>query len=143
MTLRVYRSKSLATWLALLLGALGIHRLYVHGMRDVWAWLHLVPTLVGVAGVLRMRHVGQDDLWAWLMIPLLGLMLSQAMLIAIIWGLTPDARWDAKHNPGHAPRSTRWAPVLGAVMALLVGGMVLMGTIAFSVQKFFEWQLGA
>jgi hypothetical protein len=32
--------------------------------------------------------------------------------------------------------------VLGVVVALMVGGVVLMGTIAFSGQKFFEWQLG-
>jgi hypothetical protein len=31
--------------------------------------------------------------------------------------------------------------VLGAIAALMIGGAVLMGTIAFSGQKFFEWQL--
>ena len=30
--------------------------------------------------------------------------------------------------------------MLGAIVALLMGGMVLMGTIAFSGQKYFEWQ---
>jgi hypothetical protein len=29
---------------------------------------------------------------------------------------------------------------LGAVLALMIGGIVLMGTIAFSGQRFFEWQ---
>jgi len=27
------------------------------------------------------------------------------------------------------------------VVCLLLGGTVLMGTIAFALQKFFEWQL--
>jgi hypothetical protein len=31
--------------------------------------------------------------------------------------------------------------VLAAIVALMVGGAVLMGTVAFSIQKFFEWQL--
>ena len=75
------------------------------------------------------------------MIPLLGLMLSQAMLCAIVYGLTPDERWDARHNPGWPVRATRWGAVLAAVAALAIGGVVLIGTIAFSVQKFFEWQL--
>jgi hypothetical protein len=139
---RGYRSKTMATWLALALGSLGLHRLYLYGRRDVWAWLHVIPTLVGLAGVQRLRSFGQDDVWAWLLIPLLGLMISLAMLTAIVWGLTPDATWDNRHNPGHAPRNTRWAPVLGVILALLVGGTVLMGTIAYAVQKFFEWQLG-
>ena len=38
-------------------------------------------------------------------------------------------------------RATAWAPVLGVILALMLGGAALMGTIAFSGQKFFEWQL--
>ena len=135
-----YRSKTVATWLALLLGALGIHRFYLHGLRDRLGWLHPLPTLVGLAGVIRMRNLGQDDHLAWLLIPLVGLMLSQAMLCAIVYGLTPDEKWDARHNPGQPTHATRWAPVLGAIAALAVGGAVLMGTIAFTGQKIFEWQ---
>jgi hypothetical protein len=78
---------------------------------------------------------------AWALVPVLGLMLSQAMLVAILIALTPDDQWDARRNPGHAPRSTRWGPVLAAVAALIIGGVVLIGTIAFSIQKFFEVQL--
>ncbi len=137
-----YRSKSIATWLALLLGATGLHRVYLYGARDGLAWLHLVPSAAGLIGAMRMRHLGQDDQLAWLLTPLLGLMLSQAALVAIVWGLTPDERWDQRFNATHAARPTRWAPVLGAVLALLLGGTALMGTIAFSGQKFFEWQLG-
>ncbi len=136
-----YRSKTLATWLALLLGALGVHRWYLHGRADLLAWLHPGPTLLGLYGVLRMTALGQDDQLAWLLIPVLGLMLSQAMLCAIVFGLTPDDRWDARYNPGQAVRPTRWGPVLGVIASLMVGGSVLLGTIAFGVQRFFEWQL--
>jgi len=34
------RSKTIATWLALLGGSLGLHRFYLLGWRDPWAWLH-------------------------------------------------------------------------------------------------------
>ena len=135
-----YRSKTVATWLALLVGSLGIHRFYLHGLRDRLGWLHPLPTLVGLGGVIRMRNLGQDDHLAWLLIPLIGLMLSQAMLCAIVYGLTPDEKWDARHNPGQPTHATRWAPVLGAIAALAVGGAVLMGTIAFTGQKIFEWE---
>lgn len=135
------RSKTVAAWLALLLGSLGAHRWYLHGPGDRLAWLYPWPTVVGLAGVLRMRALGQDDRLAWLLVPLLGCMLSLAMLSAIVLALTPDDRWAARHNPGQPVVTTGWAPVLAAIAALAVGGAVLMGTIAFSGEKFFEWQM--
>lgn len=135
-----YRSKTLATWLAALCGSLGAHRFYLHGPRDAWGWLMPWPTLLGLVGVLRARAIGQDDRLAWLLIPLAGVMISQAMVAALVYGLTPDERWDARHNPGLPPRRTRWGAVLGVVFALLVGATVLMSTIAYSGQRFFEWQ---
>ncbi len=135
-----YRSKTLAAWLALLLGSLGLHRFYLRGFGDRLGWLHPLPTALGALGVHRLRNVGQDDPLAWLLVPLLGLMISQAMLTAIYYALTTDERWDARHNPGQPVTSTTWGPVIAAVLALLLGGGVLMGTIAYSGQKFFEWQ---
>jgi hypothetical protein len=138
-----YRSKSLATWIAVFGGVLGLHRFYLHGFRDLVGWLHPLPTLLGSIGVLRMRDLGQDDRLAWLLIPLLGLMISLAMLMAIVYALTPDERWEQRYNPGQPMRATGWAPVLGAIVALLIGATALMGTVAFSGQRFFEWQLEA
>jgi hypothetical protein len=138
---RRYRSKTLATWIAVLGGTLGLHRFYLFGWRDRIGWLHPWPTLLGLAGVQRMRAFGQDDRVAWVLIPVLGLMISVAMLTAIVFGLTPDETWDARHNPGLPPRPTGWAPVLGVILALLLGASALMGTVAFGGQRFFEWQM--
>lgn len=132
------KSKTLATWLALLLGSLGIHRFYLYGWRDKLGWLHPLPTLLGVAGAIRMDRLGQDDHAAWLLIPLLGLMLTISMLTAIVYGLTPDDKWAARH--GQPLRPTGWGPVIGVVIALLVGGTVLMGAIAFGGEKFFVYR---
>jgi hypothetical protein len=142
-TLPPYRSKTLATWLAVTGGTLGLHRLYLRGAGDVLAWLHLPPTALGLLGVWRMREFGQDDRLSWLLLPLLGVMISQAMLCAIVYALTPDERWDARRNPRHAGRATGWGPVLGAIAALMLGAGVLMGTITFAGQKYFEWALEA
>jgi hypothetical protein len=38
-------------------------------------------------------------------------------------------------------QATGWTPVLGVIVALLLGASVFMGTVAFSAQRFFEWQL--
>jgi hypothetical protein len=138
---RGYRSKTLAAWLGLLGGSFGLHRFYLYGLRDPWAWLHPWPTLLGLYGVYRMREHGQDDPLAWLLIPILGLMLAGTMLIAIIHGLTPDERWNARFNPQGPPHRTGWATVIAVVLSLLIGGAVLMATIAFSGQHYFEYQV--
>jgi len=136
-----YKTKTLAVWLAVLAGAFGVHRVYLHGWRDRWAWLHPWPTLAGLYGIQRVQSLGQDDKLSWLLLPLLGLMLAQACLFAIVYGLTADAVWDTKRNPGHTPRQTAWGPVLGAIAALMIGATSLMATIAFTGQRYFEWQV--
>ncbi len=136
-----YRSKSLATWIAVIAGTLGLHRVYLRGAGDLLAWLHVPLTALGVYGMQRMQVFGQDDRLAWVLIPVLGLMVSQAMLCAIVYGLTSDEKWDSHHNPGQPVRDTGWGPVLGVIAALLLGAAVLMGTIAFAGQKYFETQL--
>jgi TM2 domain len=136
------KSKTLATWLAVVAGTFGAHRFYLHGVRDVWAWLHPWPTLAGIAGVVRMDNLGQDDRAAWILAPALGLMLAAAMLAAIVYGLTPDERWNARFNADVSPSpATRWGPILGVIVALMIGSAALMATLAFSGQRFFEWQV--
>ena len=86
------KSKTAATWLALVGGTLGLHRFYLYGFRDRLGWLFFVPTLLGWQGVQRMQTLGVDDRLAWLLTPWLGVTLSIAMLSAIVYGLTPDAQ---------------------------------------------------
>ena len=140
-----YRSKTLATWLGLLGGPLGLHRFYLGGLGDVWGWLHPLPTLLGLWGLHRMDQLGQDDRLAWLLLPLLGLSFATAMLQTILIGLTPDERWHARHNPGHGdPQhlpASGWVAVIAVILALMVGAGVLMATIAFSGQRYFEYQV--
>jgi len=65
------------------------------------------------------------------------------MLQAIVYGLMPDEAWHQRHNGGQArglPPSG-WAAIIGVILALLVGATVLMSTIAFSGQRFFEFQI--
>lgn len=138
---RNYRSKTLASWLALVGGSIGLHRFYLYGFKDVFGWLHALPTLVGIYGVQRMIEYGQDDQTAWALVPLLGLTLAGSMLTAIIYGLMPDEKWNARYNPGGRPHQTTWLTIFGVVIALLVGAGILMATIAFTGQRYFEYQI--
>jgi hypothetical protein len=133
-----YRSKTIATWLALIGGSIGLHRFYLYGLRDRWAWLHPLPTLLGSLGVQRMRDLGQDDQLAGLLIPLLGLVLAGTMLVAIVYGLMPDEKWNARFNPQGRMHQTGWSTVIGVIASLMIGGAVLMATIAFSAERYFS-----
>lgn len=133
------RSKTLATWLAVIGGGLGLHRFYLHGVRDPYAWAHVPAALLGAYGVRRMLDLGQDDRLAWLLIPLLGLAISAGMLAAIVYGLTPDERWTARH--GAASRRSGWLVIFGVIAAVFIGATVLIATIAFGSQRYFESQV--
>ena len=67
--------------------------------------------------------------------------LATAMLMAILYGLTPDDKWNARFNPQRPAASSGWAAIIGVVLALLIGAGVLMATIAFSGQRYFEYQI--
>ena len=136
-----YKSKTIASWLALLGGGLGLHRFYLYGVRDVWGWLWPVPTLLGVYGVMRLMALGQDDQLSWALVPLLGMALSSAMLAGILYGLMPDERWNERFNAGGRTHRTGWAAVISVVLCLFLGSTVLMATIAYSGQRYFEYQV--
>ena len=138
---RAAPSKTLATWMAIVGGVFGLHRFYLHGLRDKLGWLFPLPTLLGLHGLQRLDQFGQDDRLAWVLLPLLGISLSAAMVAAIVYGLTPDEKWAARHDPGGTVQPTGWGPVLGVIVAVMVGAVALMSTIAYGGQRFFEWQL--
>lgn len=139
--MNTYKSKTLAAWIALIGGSLGLHRFYLYGPRDLWGWLWWLPTLVGAYGVQRALAFGQDDQLAWLLVPLLGFALAAAMLAAIVYGLMPDDKWNARFNSGSHAHESGWGVVLALVLSLLFGATVLMSTIAFSGQRYFEYQI--
>ncbi len=139
-----HKSKTLATWIALIGGTMGLHRFYLAGLRDVWGWLYPVPTLIGIYGIHRMLTFGQDDQLAWVLIPFLGIAVSAAMLSAIVYGLTSDEAWWSRRNSGESePGSSGWAAIIGVIVALLIGASALMATIAFSGQRYFEHEVEA
>ena len=135
-----HRSKAVAAWLALVGGGLGLHRFYLYGKTDLLAWLHPWPTLAGAYGFWRMREFGVDDAVGGRLVPVLGAMLAATMLIAIVYGLTSDSQWQARHG-GTRPQAatpSAWPAIAAVVIALAVGATVTMATIAFTAQRYFE-----
>ena len=142
---RSMKNKTVAAWLAFLGGPLGLHRFYLHGASDLLGWLLPIPTALGVYGIERVQQLGQDDHYSWVLIPLLGFTIAGCALQAILFALKTPEAWNARYNPGAAPDAapgqTQWITVGAIVVALMVGTAVLMASIAFSFQRYFEYQI--
>lgn len=139
------KNKTLAAWLAFLGGPLGLHRFYLHGLGDLVGWALPIPTALGLYGIQRVQRYGLDDHWSWVLIPMLGFTVAGCALTAIVYGLATREKWNARHNPtlapDAAPGGTSWFTIAAVVVSLLMGTTVLMASIAFSFQRYFEYQV--
>ncbi|MEO5736159.1 MAG: NINE protein [Variovorax sp.] len=139
------KNKTTAAWLAFLGGPLGLHRFYLRGWGDMLGWLLPIPSALGLYGIERVRMFGLDDPWSWALVPLLGFTIAGCALTAIVYGLMTPEKWNARYNAGApadaAPGRTQWLTIGAIVLALLFGSTVLMASIVFSFQRYFEYQI--
>ncbi|CAN7168201.1 hypothetical protein ASF11_07390 [Acidovorax sp. Leaf76] len=139
------KNKTAAAWLAFLGGPLGLHRFYLHGLGDLIGWLLPIPTALGIYGIQRVQQMGQDDHTSWMLIPLLGFTIAGCALQAILFALKTPEAWNARYNPAAAPDApagqTQWITIGAIIVALMVGTAVLMASLAFSFQRYFEYQI--
>lgn len=139
------KNKTLAAWLAFVGGPLGLHRFYLHGLGDLLGWMLPIPTALGLYGIQRVQQFGQDDHYSWFLMPLLGFTIAGCALQGILYGLQTPEKWNARYNPGAAldapPGQTQWLTIGAIVCSLLIGTTVLMASIAFSFQRYFEYQI--
>ncbi len=139
------KNKTVAAWLAFVGGALGLHRFYLYGRGDLLGWMLPVPTALGLYGIERVQRYGLDDQWSWVLVPMLGFTFAGCALMAIIYGLTTPEKWNARYNASSAADAraggTNWFTIAAVVAALMVGTGVLMASIVFSFQMYFEYQI--
>jgi len=128
---RGFRHKTIAGLLAAVLGWAGAHWWYL-GRRH--GWIVLLFSLIMIGTALR------SDVWYFHPAFFLFLIPAVAGFIeALVICLTPDAKFDAKYNPGHTRRSqTGWGPVVVAAVTLAVGTAILMLGIVLMFQRLFE-----
>lgn len=139
------KNKTVAAWLAFLAGPLGLHRFYLFGFADRLGWALPVPTLLGLYGVRRALEFGLDDALSWLLIPLLGFTIAACAINAIVYGLMAPRPWNSRFNPhtspDHTAGDTNWLTIGAVVLSLLLGSTVLISSIVFSFQHYFEYQI--
>ncbi|MFC5473443.1 NINE protein [Paraherbaspirillum soli] len=129
-----HKNKTLATFLATVFGSLGLHRFYLRGMKDYWAWLHFATLPLSLLAYFLWR---QDQQIAFLFAPLVisGLI---ACLESLVIGLTPDEKWDPQYNANSGKKSdSSWFIVLLVVLTLGVGAIGLIGAIARTFDLLF------
>lgn len=138
------KNKTLAAWLAFVGGPFGLHRFYLFGIGNRLAWLLPIPTLLGLYGMLRARTIGLDDPWSWVLIPMLGFTIAGCAINALVYGLMATDKWNGRFNPGLAADTpagqTNWLTIGALVVSLLLGTTVLMASLAYSFQHYFEYQ---
>lgn len=139
------KNKTVAAWLAFIGGPLGLHRFYLHGLSDTLGWLLPIPTALGLYGIQRVQQFGQDDQLSWVLIPLLGFTIAGCALVAILYGLSSPEKWNTSFNPqalqNAAPGTTNWFTIAAIAVSLMVGAAVLMASLAYSFQHYFEYQI--
>lgn len=139
------KNKTLAAWIALVGGPLGMHRFYLYGLSDTLGWLLPLPTALGLYGIQRVKDNGLDDQWSWVLIPFIGFTIAGCALMAIVYGLTTKEKWNARYNPqapdSAKPGQTNWLTIGAVVLALLFGTTVLVSSVVFSFQRYFEYQI--
>lgn len=139
------KNKTLATWLTFVGGPFGLHRFYLFGFANRLAWLLPAPTLLGLYGMHRARTIGLEDPLSWVLIPMLGFTIAGCAINALVYGLMDAEKWNVRFNPNltaSAPAGqTTWLTIGALVISLLLGTTVLMASMAFSFQHFFEYQL--
>ena len=120
-----HKNKTLATALALILGTLGAHRFYLHGAVDRLGLLHV--SSLPIAGLIFSYAHGANPFYALLPLLVSGI---AACIEALVIGLTPDERWDARFNGAGTRSESNWLLALLLVATMLVGTTVLIATMS-------------
>jgi TM2 domain len=121
-----HKNKTLATFLAFLLGFAGVHRFYLRGLSDRWGWLHAL-SLPLTAALLS----ANPELPLLMNTALLVLSMLIASIETFVLGLMPDEKWDARYNPASGRTSdSRWPIALMMVLNLFYGATLLLTVLA-------------
>jgi TM2 domain-containing membrane protein YozV len=139
-----FRSKTLTAALAFLFGSIGAHRFYLYGMRDKFGWAHLVGIVLGAFGYVLLAATERASLLGWVLAFPGAVSLLAAFLSAIVYGLRPDAKWDAQFNANTGRHSrSGWTVIFVVMFSLLIGAFLLMTGLALTFQTYFEGQVQA
>ncbi len=121
-----HKNKAFTSLLAFVLGSLGAHRFSLHGIKDAWGWLHLAA----LPAAMLLRQAFPEADWFYQILPL-TLSALAGFLEALVLGLMPDDKWDARYNAASSRQSdTGWPLAVVLVATVMLGAGVLIATMA-------------
>ena len=121
-----HKNKTLATFLASVFGSLGVHRFYLYGSRDFWAWAHFLTVPISILMVAFGTGYPIIFLASLFIFSVLA-----SFIEALVTGLTPDDKWDALHNDNSGQQSdSGWPLALLLVLTVGVGAVALIAMMA-------------
>jgi hypothetical protein len=129
-----HKNKTLATLLASILGSAGLHRFYLYGRHDLWAWVHAASLPLSAIGIFAGR--GLAPVFSMFLVAPLIISALVGLIEALVLGLMSDAKWDAKYNPNSGHESTsNWplAVILALTLACGMGGLIFVISRAFDL----------
>jgi TM2 domain-containing membrane protein YozV len=121
-----HKNKTVAAFLALVLGWAGAHRVLLRGSRDKWALLHFASLPASALLLFLAPHANAY----YHLLPIILSYLA-GLLEGLVIGLMPDEKFDGRYNPGSGRQSaSNWPLALILVGMMLVGTTVLIATIS-------------
>lgn len=128
-----HKNKTLAALLAVIGGAIGLHRFYLGGKTDRWAWLHLLS----LPASFFIYFFSQNLHPFFTAMPLILSALT-GFLACLVIGTTPDEKWDTQYNSTSPQKtSTSWIIVPILVLTLGVGASAVIVVIARTFDLLF------
>ncbi len=128
-----HKNKTFATFLASIFGGLGLHRFYLRGRKDVWAWLHFSTAPVSLLVIFFGANRPLMFLAGLFLISVLS-----GFLEALVLGLTSDEKWDAAYNLNSRQKSaSNWPLAVLLVLTMGIGVTALIAVIARSFDLLF------
>lgn len=121
-----HKNKTIATFLATFLGGLGLHRIYLHGWQDKWAWVHFVSLPVSILLALA----APDQPLMFTGSPFVLSVLA-GCIESLTIGITSDEAWDARFNRDSGRKSmSDWPLAVLLVLTVGTGATALIAAMA-------------
>lgn len=121
-----HKNKTIATFLATFLGGLGLHRVYLYGWQDKWAWVHFLSLPVSVLLALA----APDQPLMFTGSPFVLSVLT-GCIESLTIGITSDEAWDARFNRDSGRKSmSDWPLAVLLVLTVGTGATALIAAMA-------------
>lgn len=128
-----HKNKTHAMFLASAFGGLGAHRFYLHGRKDLWAWAHLLSL---PASILISLIAYKQQLFFTIAPLIISILVS--IIEALVIGVTPDEKWDAKFNVNSGKNNFSDWPLAGLLVLMVgLGATALIAVLARTSDLLF------